>query len=393
MSHEFSVQPLPYRERRRTFLLLLTLFIVSLPFLYLYATGYRFDLNTLGKNIVSTGGMYIAVERTGAEIYIDGELVRETRVFRRAFYAQNIDPGTHRVHVQKEGHHTWVKELPVTPHLVTEAQAFNLPLVPQVRVIAPWQTATGSAVVREPLLHASTTNEVVATTTKATSTLTRSAEYDTLVRLFASSTPTTTPTAVENVTKRIESLIEAPQATTSTTTETTATSTIEKGGVRLYRDGEEVYAAWVGSFEQMPYYYCADAFPPYSTSTPTSTRESARISDASVARGLDAIAEDVAVREEGYMHPVQTVSPDAVCDPKIRIDRKWQQVRAFDFVPNSSDFIIMGLEGGIYVVEVDDRSWQNMQPIMEGDELDFRVENGVVYIFNGELIYQMRLEL
>lgn len=391
MQHEFSVQPLPYRERKRTFIALLVLFIISLPFLYLYATGYRFDLGTFGQNIVSTGGIYIDVERTGAEIYIDGELVRETRTFRRAFYAQNLDPVTHRVHVQKEGHHTWVKELPVTAHLVTEAQAFNLPLVPQVRVIAPWQTATGSAVVRESILFASTTNEVVATTTTATTTLTRNGEYDTLVRLFATTTPTTTPTAAQNVARRIESLIEAPQATTSTSTEETATSTKESGGVRLYRVGDDVYATWVGSFEQMPYYYCADDFPPYSTSTATTTRvREVRTEATAVESALEREGE---VSEESvYVHPVQTVSPDIACDPTIRIDRKWQMVRSFDFVPNSNDFVIMGLERGVYVVEIDDRSWQNVQPIMEGEGLDFRIENGRVLLFDGALIYEAPLE-
>ena len=85
-----EVQPLPYRKRRRTFFFLLALFVISLPFLYLYATGYRFDLSDTNA-IVGTGGIYVAAERTGAEIYIDDELVRETRVFRTAFYAQNLD--------------------------------------------------------------------------------------------------------------------------------------------------------------------------------------------------------------------------------------------------------------------------------------------------------------
>ncbi len=92
------------------------------------------------------------------------------------------------------------------------------------------------------------------------------------------------------------------------------------------------------------------------------------------------------------MHPVQTVSPDVVCDPKIRIDRKWQILGAFDFLPGTTDFVIIGLEDGIYVAEVDDRSWQNVQPVMMGVGLDFRVENGAVYVFDGTFIYQAVLE-
>ncbi len=95
---------------------------------------------------------------------------------------------------------------------------------------------------------------------------------------------------------------------------------------------------------------------------------------------------------EAFMHPVQTVSPDVVCDPKIRIDRKWQMVQTFDFLPGSTDFVIIGLEDGVYVAEIDDRSWQNVQPVMRGNNLDFRVENGSVYVFDGALIYQVVLE-
>lgn len=387
-----QVQPLPYRHRKRTFGFLLTLFLVSLPFLYLYATGYRFDLNAT-SNIVSTGGMYVAAERTGSEIFIDGELVRETRAFRRAFYAQNLDPGTHRVHVQKEGQHTWVKELPVTSHLVTEAQAFNLPLVPQVRLITPWQSATGTAIVKAPITYASSTNEYLATSTKTTAKFTPNAEYDSLIRFFGTTSPTTTPGAVATVAKRIESFLDDPKATTTaTSTKDTelATTTKESGGVRLYQDGDDVYAAWIGPFSEMPYYYCAEAFPPYSTSTTTTTTTPAIALPAATAAARTATAE--AIEEGVLMQPVQTVPPDVVCEPKIRIDRKWQTVKHFDFVPGSSDYVIMGLEDGVYMVEIDDRSWQNMQPIMSGNDLDFRVENGAVYVFDGTIIYQMVLK-
>ena len=62
-----------------------------------------------------------------------------------------------------------MKELPVTSHLVTESQAFNMPLVPLLRVISEYISATGSPVVAERhFLYASTTNEVLGTTTKAT---------------------------------------------------------------------------------------------------------------------------------------------------------------------------------------------------------------------------------
>jgi hypothetical protein len=375
MDRGIQVQPLPYKTRQKTFLLLVLTFLVSLPFLYLYATGYRFDFSK-PTNLVSTGGIYIAVERTGADIFVDGALVRETRTFRKAFYAQNLDAGTHRVQVQKEGYHTWVKELPVSKHLVTEAQAFNLPLVPQVRVISEWQSATGSAIVSEEITNASTTNAVLATTTKSTKFFTHNREYQALMVNFGT---TSTSTEKESTAQHIKDIL---LNSTSTADGTVATSTISYGGVKLYMQGEDLFASWIGVFEEMPYYYCAPDFAPYSTSTSLIPDIKTDV--------IDTI-EVTKPENELVMHPVQTVSKDIQCDPTIRIDRKWQKVRDFDFYPGSTDLVVVALENSINVEEVDDRSWQNVQPLMVGKKLSMHVENGNIYIFDGTLIYQMIL--
>lgn len=380
MEQRIRVEPLPYKTRRKTFLLLLLIFVVSLPFLYLYATGYRFDIKR-PTSIVSTGGMYVAVDRTGAEIYIDGELVRETRTFRKAFYAQSLDIGTHRVHVQKEGHHTWVKELPVSKHLVTEAQAFNLPLVPQVRIISPWKSATGTTVVTSNVLNASSTNLLIATTTKNTKSFTPDPEYTSVIAYFG----TTSTSTKESAATQIKDLLLGSATTSEDIVDTSATSTVVSGGVKLFAQGEDVYATWVGTFEQMPYYYCAPDFPPYST-TSTSTIEEVLTSVSETFENLDKpSSEAVGV----FLHPVQTVPKDTVCDPTIRIDRKWQHVSGFSFFPGSTDFVILTLEDGVYVVEVDDRSWQNVQPLILGKNLRLHIENGTVYVFDGSYIYQV----
>ncbi len=379
MEAHIDVKPLPYKTRQRTFGFLFIVFFVSLPFLYLYATGYRFDLER-PTNLVSTGGIYLAVERSGAEIFIDNELVRETRTFRKAFYAQSLDVGTHRVHVQKEGYHTWVKELPVSKRLVTEAEAFNFPLVPQVRVISPWQTATGSMVVADFKIQASSTNILLATTTKATSTFIRNQEFVTLLPRFASST------IQEAITEetRVEKLKELLRGSTTTIQEDTsnATSTIVSGGVKLFLSGDDVFASWIDTFEQMPYYYCAPDFSAYTgSSTPM---------DVLIEEGLLPAEEVVVEEEEGIVvHPVQTIPKDTVCDPTIRMDRRSQEVQDFDFLPGSTDFVIMVLGDGVYVVEVDDRSWQNVQPLILGEKFRLHIENGNIFVYDGTLIYQV----
>lgn len=380
MNRQPSLKPLSLKERKLLFFTLLLLFFVSLPFLFLYATGYRFDLSK-STNIYSTGGLYIAVERTGTEIYIDDELVRETRAFRRAFYAQNITPGTHRVHVQKEGYHTWVKELPVAAHLVTVAESFNTPLVPNVRIIAPWQTATGTMVVRSFDLLASSTNAFVATTSNATSSLLQNTEFLAHIGYFSTNSPTTSTSRTPARTRQT-----GPEQPEDVLLATVPTTTREVGGARLYELDGEVYARWIGPFEQMPYYYCAEEFPRYSTSTsadaepfsPQSTRNRAALADI-----------DRTLGDEPLMHPVQVVPKDSTCDPVIKMDRRGQNITGFDFFPGSSDVAILNLEEGIYAIEIDDRAWQNAQPLLLGENLRFHIVNGEIYVYDGTLIYQI----
>lgn len=359
-----TLQPLPRQQRRFIFGALVTLFVLLLPALFLYATGYRFTFDDTAS-FVSTGGIYVSADKTGAEIYIDDELVRETRTFRKAFYAQGITPGLHRIYVQKEDHHTWVKELPVYEYLVTEALAFNLPEVFDVRIISPWRTTDGVVVVSATsTLHASTTNEFVVSQ-NILSSFVPDTEYATLLQLFETATGTAVSgRTVSSVAEEVALFLDSsPQL---------ATTTKESGGVRLYKSNGDVFATWTGSRGQMPYYYCAQDFE-YSL------------------RYTDDMYADVAYNR-GLIGPVQYVPEDIACEPTILIQRKNEEVTSFDFYPGSTDLVILARASGVYVHEIDDRAWQNTQPLLLGEGLDVRVANGNVYVYDGSLIYQVLIE-
>jgi len=372
-----QVQPLSYRHRFLFFYFLTGIFILALPFLFLYATGYR--LSSLGGDLVSTGGLYVATERSGAQIYIDNELVRETRIFRRAFYAQGLDAKTHKVYVQKAGHHTWVKELPVYAHIVTEAQAFNLPLIPKVRLITEWQTEAGVSVLisASPILkNASSTNQVLFEPRASTSTLVANPEYKELIQQFK---PTLNPT--ESVLERARINLTGENASS------TATTTKEWRGVRLFEQDNEIYAAFVGNKEEMPYYYCAEPFPRWEETMASST-----VATAST-RNLALTHEALETTEETSELdlPVQAISNETECEPVIQIDRKNETITDFDFFPNSTDLMIVATESGIYVIEIDDRAWQNRQPLLLGENLTFKVVGNSVYAYDGKVIYQISI--
>ncbi|OGG86096.1 hypothetical protein A2392_01385 [Candidatus Kaiserbacteria bacterium RIFOXYB1_FULL_46_14] len=372
-----QVQPLSYRHRFLFFYLLLGIFVLSLPFLFLYATGYRLSSIGIGGNLVSTGGIYVATERSGAQIFIDDELVRETRIFRRAFYAQGLDAMTHKVYVQKADHHTWVKELPVYPHIVTEAQAFNLPLVPKVRLITKWQTQAGVAVLTSTsdiLDGASSTNQILFEPRASTTTLVMNQEYAQLLKEFESP-----EVKEESVLDRARSNLTGESATS------TATTTKEWRGVRLYQQDDEVYASFIGNREEMPYYYCAEDFPRWEGATATSTASTKR--NLALAYGT---LEKTAETNELDL-PVQEIPDEVTCDPVILIDNKGEAISHFDFFPNSVDLVIIATKSGIYVTEIDDRSWQNRQPLLLGKDLSFRVIGSSVYAYDGKVIYQINI--
>lgn len=385
MNNVIEIQPLSQKKRNSIFILALLVFLGVLPFLYMYATGYRFNFSEPTKP-VSTGGIYIAVEEEGANIYIDDTYMGDLRTFRNAFYAQGLDAGTHRIFVQKDGYHTWVKELPVTRHLVTEAEAFNFPLVPHVRVIAPTMTQSGVMVVPAIPVQATSSNALMATSTKKSKLFMKNPEYTELVKLFA-----TTSTSTQSV-GRAQQIKDFILGENSTSTETgrnvVATTTKQHNGVMLFEKADGVFARWTGTFDNMPYYYCAPDFERYSTTSPATTTITNNDPVLFVKKDSNEEKNSVATNTL-VMHPVQTLTEEDACDPTIQIGANHRSIRTFDFFPGDNNLVVVLLDDGVYVTEIDDRGWQNMQPLFMGNNLSVSVTNGVIYVYDGTLIYQI----
>jgi hypothetical protein len=154
MTPSMEMKPLSQKKRRFVFLLSLTLFVLAVPFSVFYAIGYRFDFTNELTSITSVGGMYVRNDTVNTEMFVNDEPVRDMRVFQRAAYIQNLVAGMHRLHVQGSDVQTWVKVLPVYAHYVTEVSSFNMPKVPQIRLITRWNNpADGRAVVFEAALR------------------------------------------------------------------------------------------------------------------------------------------------------------------------------------------------------------------------------------------------
>ena len=381
MPAEPQIKPLAYKKRKWLFRSLIVTFAVVMPLVVTYATGYRFDFSNTSP-IVSTGGLYISVPVDSADLYIDEELVRDIRVFRRASYIQNLDAGIHRVHVQSSGLQTWVKELPVRPHIVTEAQSFNMPSVPQVRLIGEWVSGTGRQVfpkvatttIAKRFSFASTTEQVLASTTIATTTLTANQEYDFVSSLFGTSTEN--ETLVGRVVQGVNEAFVFTDTGTSTAT-ATPTTTVTNRDMELYELDGEVYAVWQGRDNDIPYYFCINHEAASST----------------VLRYGEHVYESVAnVLASMPITETQNIS-GRICRDQIRLDRKGMEVKYFNFFPDSTDLALLLLDDGLYVTEIDDRAWQNVQLLYPGEDIEVRVSGGRIYIKDGSYLLEVLTEL
>lgn len=358
MTGEPIIEPLSHRSRVWTFRILLAVFCIVMPIFVFYAMGYRLDLSN-ERNITTVGGMYVSADSEDVVMFVDEEPVRDMRFFQQAAYIQNLDAGVHRVHVQGEGLETWVKELPVYSRLVTEAHAFNMPSVPQVRFIPRFQTEGGLAVAivedeDAPLFpNASTTNLFIATTSPQTAAYVQNSEHEYVRELFnATQTPA----------------IEGENALPS------ALGIKMLRGMRLFKEGEDVYATWLGGDRALPYYFCVT----YTTEERTIREYGAHVYESLLDEYTDAAG-------------VVRLGPagSRLCRDTIRIDRMGQEVSAFYFMPASMHHVLLLLEDGIHVVEIDDRAWQNTQLLYPGEDLEVRVDNGRIYVFDGEYYFEV----
>lgn len=372
-----EVIPLARNQRRWFFLLLVLVFALAVPVFVFYATGYRYDFFAESP-VITTGGMYVSAEAVDSQIYLDEEVVRNLRVFRNAAYIQSLTPGLHRLHVQAPGLQTWVKELPVHGQLVTEASAFNLPVRPQIRPITEYTTNTGALIYQGiastslPFTFASTSVPMVATTTTATSSFVLNPEYDFVDSLFTSTS--TAPGLVGRVIEEVSSafLFSDDVATTS------ATTSVVRDQLKLYQVGSEVYATYLGNEDSMPYYFCI----PFGKNASTSKLYGEHV--------MALIAQSLGTSTRS----VHELGPnERLCRESIRIDRKWQKVHWFNFMPDNRDLVLMLLDDGLYVVEIDDRAWQNTQVLYPGHDLEVALNGGQIFIKDGENYLEVFTEL
>jgi hypothetical protein len=201
------MEPLSQKKRKLYFISLIFVFVVLVPITLLYSSGYRL---IDGFKIVKTGGIYVGLVESSAELFLDGKLVKEIGILKNGFFIQDLTPRVYHIIVKKDGYRSWEKVIEVLPQRVSETSAFILPNnIPYIEV------STSSSLYDDVLgiFATSSVNKL---------------DYDE----YPSKLATSTRENVEDVKK--------------------------KGGVVLWREGDSVYASWVDNNNRAPSYFCND---------------------------------------------------------------------------------------------------------------------------------------
>jgi len=353
------MRPLSRSIRSKLFLFSVAVFVVGVPLLIGYSSGYRFDtVLTLAK----TGGIFIHSDVGNTEVFVDGELVEKNGALLKNTLVQNLTPYEwYMVEVQREGYHSWRKYLPVGPNIVTEGTVL---MVPEV---LPWLQV---AMVKETMLETATTStpfvEQVATTTekevveKEEVILLPKEVYTELEDFFANPsrgdfytvTGTTTAQTADGIATTTDvygyvfpEWIETVLADWGTTT--AQTHFYERNGLLTWLENGNVHARWLKETELPPFYFC------------------------------------IPEKEEGLA---------VRCENEQVID--WENaIQRYELFPNRDDVLLLQVEQGVYAVELDGRSERNIQPIYIGDVAAFHVtERGDIVVQNKDgVMYQTNI--
>lgn len=129
-------------KRRLLFYTLILVFLIITPLMIALAVGY--NLNLKAFSFFPTGGIFVKTNQTGVDIWLDGELIRETSFLISGALLSNVPVGTHNARIDKEGYRSWEKNISVHKGMVSEYRA-----VMMIPISAPVISASEN-IYREP---------------------------------------------------------------------------------------------------------------------------------------------------------------------------------------------------------------------------------------------------
>lgn len=223
------------RKKRLIYFIGLTItFILVLPVVILYATGYRLG-NISWFDVRRTGGIFIRAEVSGVEVQVDGVIEKKTSFFQRNFLIQDLEPGTHTLSLRVDGYHEWVKKVDVFVEKVTEINPYLVPKKTTLKPLSQYILRDGSVVT------ATSTSELKKITDKILNP-----DHVVVSTLFASSSSAVIATSSRDLFVSANFDFADKKGL------------ILNNKLVLWREGNDLDVEWLGNENGIPYYFCSN---------------------------------------------------------------------------------------------------------------------------------------
>jgi len=82
---------------------------------------------------------------------------------------------------------------------------------------------------------------------------------------------------------------------------------------------------------------------------------------------------------------------DDVCEETVTVFNSVAPVKNIDFYPGREDIVLIAIQNGIYVIEIDARKFQNFQPVYKGVDPYFAVSGSTLYIKDTGNLFKLAL--
>ena len=185
------------------------------------------------------GGIYVSVDKVGADILIDWLPHHTTGFLSRTYLEQNAEIGEHEIEVRHKEYKTWYRRVEVEAQTVTPLYPFLVPEEYETRVLASTSTVEVSASSTEDILLFD--------------------EYNRIARLFdITKTATSTKEVRQLDTLLVDSIVEKTATASplyATPDEIPPYSQLAEDDIVIWYDGYTLYAYWDDD-EWLPARFC-----------------------------------------------------------------------------------------------------------------------------------------
>jgi len=347
--------------RKRKILLFVSIaaFMAITPAILLYTDGYR-----IGDDfkITKTGGLYISSPLPGSDIFLDNKKIKQTNIIQGGVFVQNLSPDSYSVLVAKEGFWPWAKTLDVKEQFVTEARAFLLPENPTGEVILKGVFSS---------IWASPFNNILLLEEKKTNSK-RITFYLPKEKLFLTDSSSLT-TQLLSFKNDLGDMFW------------------QKDGVVLELDGQRIKADFdlskntASAGKILPSEFRPEENSPYFFENESLAAKYVRVTASENQRIWWGPGTNEVWAEWLNNSPL----PYYFKDKKALIIKTRSPIKNIDFLPQRRDIVVLGVENGVFAIEIDERGGRILQPIYKGGSPTFAAFHNekIIYVLDeGNLI-------